>query len=345
MLNNILSSENRILGLDIGSANIKMTEIRHSGNKKELVTYGVYSHNESLEGYWDSAKIEKFTKIIEAIRKNANFKTLKTVVALQAKYVFVTTMDFDSSWNKKMIQEEINRQAKYFLPYPPDEMKVSWNLVQTQNNVTSLTGKQRVIINALPNFVISNLTSLLNRCNLEGVAFENQTLSIARAILGGSKQNTILIDMGAASTTYSIIIDGTVRNSYTSNMGIKKLDESIASSLGINLEHAENFKKDLAFVNLFELPQEISSHLALVKSELKSFYQQNVKIAQVPQQVIITGGGTLTPGLIDFLKKDIPIPVIQSKIEVDLNLDDLKKLSFSPLESEFATAIGLALRA
>jgi type IV pilus assembly protein PilM len=341
----MLNNEKRILGLDIGSSNLKMVEIKHNGDTKELVTYGVYKHELNLDGFWDNDKIDKFAKTIELIRKNANFKTMKTVVALPAKHVFVTTMDFEATWNKKMIQDEINRQARYFLPYPPDEMKVSWNLTATNETLVNVTGKQRVIINALPNFVVTNITNLLNRCNLEGVAFENQTLSLARAVLKGDTKNTILIDVGSVSTTYSIIINGTLRNSYTSNFGVKKLDEIIASSLGITVNQAESFKKDLSLVNLFELPLEVTNHINLIKGELSNFYQQNVKIAQNPEQVVITGGGILTPGIIQNLSKNcVPIPIYEGFVKYDLKLDGQKKLSFAPLLNQFSTAIGLALR-
>jgi type IV pilus assembly protein PilM len=348
MLNNLLNSEQRILGLDIGSTSLKMAEIRHnSDGSKELMTYGTYDHNINLEGFWEASKIEEFAKIIEIVRKNASFKTLKTVVALQAKNVFVTTMDFDTSWDKKMIQDEINRQARYFLPYPPDEMKVSWNVVPTSKEISSVTGKQRIVINALPNFVINNLTNLLNRCNLEGVAFENQTLSISRSILNNDKKSTILVDLGSNSTTYSIIIDGVLRNSYTSSVGLNKLDENIANSLGINIELAENFKKDISLVNLYDLPSEFTNHLTLIRSELINFYQQNVKIAQTPEQILITGGGSLTAGLLNFLTnspQSLQVPIKEAKIAVDLKFDKFLQQSFSPLIPSFATSIGLALR-
>jgi type IV pilus assembly protein PilM len=348
MLTNVLNNEKRVLGLDIGSSNLKMVEIKHNSataNSMELVTYGVYKHDLNLDGFWDNEKIDKFAKTIELIRKNANFKTMKTVVALPAKHVFVTTMDFEASWSKKMIQDEINRQARYFLPYPPDEMKVSWNLTATNETLVNITGKQRVIINALPNFVVTNITNLLNRCNLEGVAFENQTLSLARAVLKDDKKNTILVDIGSVSTTYSIIVDGTLRNSYTSSFGVRKLDEILSSSLGISVNQAESFKKDLGLVNLFELPNEVINHINLIKGELASFYQQNVKIAQNPEQVIVTGGGVLTPGIISSLGKNcIPIPIYEGKVKFDLQLTGQKKLSFAPLLTQFSTAIGLALR-
>jgi type IV pilus assembly protein PilM len=339
----MIFSDKKLLGLDIGSNTLKMVEIKHSNSKKELVTYAVAEHEVDLEGYWDQGKIAKFSEIITKIRKDANFSTLKTVVALQSKHVFVTTMDFELGWNKKMIQEEINRQAKFFLPYPPDEMRLSWNVIPFNQGVSSLTGKQRVVINALPNFVVENITNLLNKCGLEGVALENQTVSLTRALLKDQRKSTIIVDLGHDSTTYSIVIDNVLRNSFTSNIGYKKLDETLQASLGVALEVADNFKRDLGLVNLFDLPKELSDHHNLIKTELKNFYEQNLKIAQIPEQIIITGGGVNTAGFKDSIK-DFPVPVVFGKIAIDLSMDEFKKQAFAPLASSLTSAVGLASR-
>ncbi len=340
----MIFADKKILGLDIGSNCLKIVEIKHTSNRKELVTFALAEHEVDLDGYWDASKIQDLVKLINEVRSKAGFTSLKTVVALQAKHVFVTSMDFELGWNKRMIQEEINRQSKFFLPYPPDEMRLSWNVIPTNQRISSLTGKQRVVINALPNFVIENITNLLNKCNLEGIALENQTVSLTRAFLKNDKKSTIIVDLGSENTTYSIIIDGVLRNSFTSSIGLLRLDEALQNSLGITRKSAENFKKDLSLVNLFELPKEFTNHISLIKSELKNFYDQNIKIAQIPEQVILTGGGVLTAGLVKLLSTDFPITVKVGEITKDFHIDEQKQKSLSPLSSSLSSAIGLALR-
>jgi type IV pilus assembly protein PilM len=339
----MIFTDKKILGLDIGSNCLKIVEVKHANNRKELVTFALAEHDIDLDGYWDGTKILELVKIINEVRTKAGISSLKTVVALQAKHVFVTSMDFELGWNKKMIQEEINRQSKFFLPYPPDEMRLSWNVIPTNQRVTSLTGKQRVVINALPNFVIENITNLLNKCNLEGVALENQTVSLTRAFLKNDRKSSIIVDLGNETTTYSIIIDGVLRNSFTSTIGLVRLDEALQNSLGVTRKNAENFKKDLGLVNLFDLPKEFSNHILLIKSELKNFYDQNLKIAQTPEQVILTGGGVLTAGLLQSLV-EFPIPVKIGDVNKEIYIDELKLKSISPLISSLSSAIGLAIR-
>lgn len=128
-------SNANVIGLDIGSESIKMVEIAHENNRMELATYGVAKHNLNIDGYWGSSKLRPLATIIEDILDSGNFSGIKTVMSVRSKDVYVTTMDFDANWGKKRIENEIHKQASYFLPYPPDEMRLSWSLL---NNDRSL---------------------------------------------------------------------------------------------------------------------------------------------------------------------------------------------------------------
>ena len=209
----MFSSNKAIIGLDIGADSIKMVEVNHNGQQKEITTYGIAKHTVGVDGYWDGSRLRQIATIVEDILDSGNFIGTKTIMSVQSKDVYVTTMDFDAGWNKKMIQDEIDRQAPYFLPYPPDEMRLSWSLIQNDPRVMKFTGKQRVIINALPDFVIENSKNLLEHCNLDGLALENQTISQIRCALSPDAGNTILVDIGGKNTTFSIIVDGILRSS------------------------------------------------------------------------------------------------------------------------------------
>ncbi|MEM1312625.1 MAG: pilus assembly protein PilM [Patescibacteria group bacterium] len=336
-------SDKTLIGLDIGTDSVKMVEIGHSGQAPELVTYGMAKHSLLLEGYWDSTKLRQLSTIIEDIMSFGNFAGVKTVISVQSKDVYVTTMDFEASWNKKLIQEEIDKQAAYFLPYPPDEMRLSWSIIENDPRIKAYTGKQRVIINALPEFVIENSKNLLEHVNLDGVALENQTLSQIRSTLNPDNGNTLLVDIGAKQTTFSIIVDGFLRASSHIPVGGAKTSLELSKSLGIDITIAENFKRDLNLVNLFSIPKELIDTYTVIKSELQTFYELNKKVAQDPQKVVVTGGGILIAGFLEFLK-DFPVPVYLGNClrNIKVNPDILPYIL--PQSSSLSTALGLGLK-
>jgi len=336
-------SDKTIIGLDIGSDSIKMVEIIHTKKGKQLETYGVAKHNLGLNGYWDSARLRQIGNIITEIMQAGNFSGVKTVMSVQSKDVYVTTMDFEASWNKKQIQEEIDKQAAYFLPYPPDEMRLSWSLIKNDPRITAYTGKQRVIINALPDFVIENSKNLLEHVNLDGAALENQTISQIRACLTPDQGNTVLVDVGGKNTTFSIVVDGVLRSSSHIPIGTDKITEDLSKSLGVENSIAEFFKMDINLVNLFTLPKEVMENLTILKSELSTFVELNRKVSQEPQKIVIVGGGVYSPGFVEFFKEFSTPVYIGNCLRRVLVADDYKPYVY-PIVSQLSTAIGLALR-
>jgi type IV pilus assembly protein PilM len=336
-------SDKTLIGLDIGTDSVKMVEVSHTAQAPELITYGMAKHSLTLEGYWDSTKLRQLSTIIEDIMNSGNFAGVKTVISVQSKDVYVTTMDFEASWNKKLIQEEIDKQAPYFLPYPPDEMRLSWSVIENDPRIKAYTGKQRVIINALPEFVIENSKNLLEHVNLDGVALENQTLSQIRSTLNPDAGNTLLVDIGAKQTTFSIIVDGFLRASSHIPVGGGKTSMDLSKSLGIEPNIAENFKRDLNLVNLFSIPKELIDTYTVIKSELQTFYELNKKVAQDPQKIVITGGGILIAGFLEFLK-DFPVPVYLGNCLRNIKVNPEILPYILPQSSSLSTALGLGLK-
>lgn len=336
-------SDKKLIGLDIGTDTIKMVETVSSNFGREMVTYGMAKHSLDLNGYWDSTKLRQLSTIIEDIMNSGGFSGVRTIMSVQSKDVYVTTLDFEAGWNKKLIQNEIDKQSPYFLPYPPDEMRLSWSVIENDPRIKAYTGKQRVIINALPDFVIENSKNLLEHINLDGIALENQTLSQIRSILAPDTGNTVLVDIGAKQTTFSIIVEGVLRSSSHIATGGEKITRDLAKSLGIDEPIAEYFKKDLNLVNLFDLPKEILNTLTIFKSELQTFCELNKKVAQEPQKIVLTGGALATTGLLEFLKES-PIAVYMGNSLRGVKIQESIKPYILPNSNQLSTAIGLAIK-
>ncbi len=337
-----LFSDNILIGLDIGSSSIKMAEIRHSKKGLELVTFGSASHNVDLEGHWDSQKLRKLAIIIDDIMTSNKFTGVRTVFSVRSKDVYVTTMDFDASWDKKRIQGEIERQAPYFLPLPPDEMRLSWKQIPMDSASTQYSDKQRISIKALPDSVIDNSKNLLEHINLDGIIIENQTESQIRSLLSADTGNTILIDIGDTQTTFNMIVNGALRSSSHINIGSGQITKDLAASLGVENDTAEYFKRDLHLINLMQLPKPILDFLKVLKVELVSFVNLNKKIGQPSNKIVVTGGGIMIPGFSEFFENfELPIYFGNALRQVIVTDDFLPIIT--PINNQFAAAIGLAL--
>lgn len=335
-------ADNVLIGLDIGSSSIKMVEIKHGKNGCELLTFGIAQHNINLNGYWDSVKLRQLSIIIEEIMRANSFSGVRTVMSVMSQHVYVTTMDFEAAWNKGKIQGEIERQAPYFLPYPPDEMRLSWRPIPIDDDIKEYTNKQRVGIKAIPDFVFDNSKNLLEHINLDGIVLEIQTESQIRALIPGDTGNTVLVDIGSTQTTFSIVIDGILRSSSHIPIGTQQITKNLGEALGIDDITAENFKKDLHLINLFQLPKPANDFLKILRTELNSFVEINKKIGQPPAKIILTGGGVLTAGLNEYFQHYEIKTYFGNPLKGLIVHGEFLPL-ITPIGNQFSTAIGMAI--
>jgi type IV pilus assembly protein PilM len=334
-------SNSEIIGLDIGSDSVKMAELSHLPTGMHLNTFGITRHSLNLDKYWNSKTLRGLATIIEDIIKKSDFTGIKTVISVKNKDVYVTTLDFDIAMDNKGIEKEIKAQAHNFLPLPPDEMRLSWSVVQSNGQ----NGKKKVIINALPESVIENTKNLLEHINLDGVALENQTLSQVRALVDpASQETTILMDIGGTHAIFSTIVSSSLRAASLVDTGTNKISNMLGLSLGVESDIGELFKRDLTLVDLKTLPIQIESYLTILRSELEHFIEQNIRAGQPPTQIIITGGGSYTPGLLNYLTATISLPIIIGDPLAGLKIDKEILPFISPVVNQLSTAIGLAKR-
>ena len=341
-------SDTTLIGLEISTTGIKLVEIKHSKSDQsaQILTFGTATHTIDLEGYWNATKLRQLSIIIEEILKKNHFTGLKTIMGIMSRHVYVTSMDFEATASKAKIQSEIDRQAPYFLPYPPDETHLSWKEAKINPTIVEYTNKKRINITALPDFVIENSKNLLEQINLDGISLENQTVSQLRSLLMGDVGNTILVDIGANQTTLSIVVDGSLRSTSQIPFGSHQITKDLASSLGLSDITAESFKQDLHLVNLFQLPKPILDFYKVLRTELSTFVELNRKIGQSPDKVILTGGGVSTAGLVEYFKDNplpnsLPIYLGNPLRNTKVNRELMPLLS--PIANQLSTAIGLAL--
>lgn len=334
-----LLKNTEVIGLDIGTHSIKMVEIDHRKNGMVLNTFATVSHSVSLDGYWNSSVLRDIATKIDKIMAKSNFVGIKTVMSIRSRDVYVTTMDFDPSLSEQSIRAEINRQAPFFLPLPPDQMRLSYDLVKTP----TLAGKKRIVINATPDYVVENGRNLLEHLNLDGEAIENATLSQIRAMLGNQLGAIVLVDMGGWHTVISLVINGNLRSSTYIPHGTQQIAKEIAESLGTSDEIGEEFMRDLNLVDLAHLPKPFLDYLDVIKDELRVFIELNEKVGQKAESIVFTGGGALTPGVEEYLT-DLHLPISIGNPLENLIIDDKLLPYISPVAKQMAVAIGLAKR-
>jgi len=343
----IFSSSNAYIGVDIGASAVKMVELERKGNKIELVTYGYSENLKEAAGDGWTKNSDYVIKVIDKIYKKMETSSTMAVVTLPAFSVFSSIITLPNI-DKNLLAAAVEAEAKKFIPLPLEEMILDWKIIDTKkdnndknNSTILLTGSSKKLIKRYVNIFRKTLISLTN--------LEPETFSLIRALVGGDKSTVILMEIGAVNTNIFIIKGGVPVLSRSLDIGGRSISRSIAASLNISLERAEQFKRDLGIAGGQStgdvIPKTIANAISPMIEEAKyliDLFQS--KNEEKVEKIILTGGTALLPNFANFLSEKFNLNVIVGDPWARISCRPELKPVLAEIGPRFAVAIGAALR-
>lgn len=251
---------NEILGIDIGTMNIKVVHVRKkSKNQLKVINYGI---GKTPEGCIKNGVISDFAILADNIRglieeQKISEKKVKILISASSeiisKVIFVSCVEGKKS--EEIIKVEVGRQ----IPVDINEQKLFYRITGDMEN--SKGQMLRVLVTLVPNRIIENYVKLLKQLGLTPVSIEIPYSSMARFFSKGvrildrnniyrserlidiDKGATLIADIGFETTNLSILNGGSLEFSRVILMGGRALDEFIAARLGVKCDDAERYKK------------------------------------------------------------------------------------------------------
>lgn len=346
--------EQSVLGVDIGTSSIKIIQLKKEKEKAILETYG-----EIATGPYANLKVGQVSKlsedaIAEALKdvlKEANAKARTASVAIPLKSSFVTIVNLPFSLDKD-ISEIIQIEARRYIPVPISEVEIDWWMLPEglEKNIDEDEKRKftRVLLVAIHKDIINIYKDIISKVNLKAKAYEIESFSMIRSCLGRESSPVAVVDFGASTTKLAVVDYGVMRASYSINHGSQDLTLALSRSLNIDFGRAEEMKRE---IGLSDLPEHkdviavIEPVLDYVFSEANRFVKDfQKKYHRSVGKIILTGGGSLLKGLLDFTVKRFTLEVELAdpfaKVEYPLFLSKALK----GIGANFSIAIGLALR-
>jgi len=155
----------------------------------------------------------------------------------------------------------------------------------------------------------------------------------------------LLLDIGLQDATAVFFGMGGVFHVRHFYCGGQKVSQAIAAACGIEVEAAESLKKSGEFSE--EGERALNQVLAPFFSELKNtvvFLQQKGEIPEFPSKIIMTGGGSQTPGIAEGLSTLLGTPVEKTDLLTAGNFEIDERLRSSWDAAVMDQALALAAR-
>lgn len=350
----------KFLGVDIGTFFVKIVELKEGWRGPILKNYGelgilypeerafrVFERETLLLSDYDLAKA------IKMICSEAKIKTKEANFSIPDFSTFFTTLDLPQM-NKEEIPEAIKYEIRPHIPLPLSEITLDWAIIQGQTNKTPL----KILAVAIPNDVIEQYKEIAKMSRLDLRIVEPEVFALARALkfmikTKNSQKVAALIDLGARSTTCSILDNEVLKTSNSFNIGSSLLIETVAKSLNIDYNKAEELyisqglvpASDQTLNNSLDISKIIIPLLQEIVYETeKSFRIFSQAEAKEVDKIVLSGGMALTPGLKDYFADAFKKEVQIGNPFLNISYNSVLKDILEKKGPSFAIAVGLAMK-
>ena len=340
------------LGIDIGTSSIKIVELKNEKSYLELENYGEYRPS-SLEDkplLIESSSFfifeDELSVIIKKILKEAGIKEKKVSFSLPVFSSFFTVVEFPMM-NPEEIPGAVNFQAQQYIPVPMEDVVLDWQVIEEVEE-NRKGGKIKILLVAVPKDVIEKYSKLARDSELKLEALEIESFAFTRSLVGESKDPCLILDIGGRTSSVTIVDGGVIRFSHSLDISGFAFTKTISRKLNISIEKAEEIKKTKGIGNTSDdlvasaLYSSIDKMIFSIERFINEFHSSNPK--KKIGKIILSGGGSLMPGLKEYFLSKLKIEVEAGNPLKDVIYSSALEKFIKELGPFFATSIGLASR-
>jgi type IV pilus assembly protein PilM len=344
------ATNNRVVGIDIGSSSIKVVELQNRDNILTLTTYG------ELElGPYDTEKPVGQSVVLPAqterqalvdILRESAVKARQSVFAMPLASSFVTVMSLQTTPDED-ISSRVRVEARKYIPIPIAEVTLDWAEVETASVSDAESPTRDVLLAAIQNEALKRFTTLMQTVEFSNPPIEIECFSAIRALYTDDQPDMAIMDVGAVSTKLYIIRGGLLQRMYRVRAGGALYTEKLAADLKCSFEEAEALKRVITYEHQdFAIAQK--SHQVMYDRVLKEFHQviddYEKRSGSAVPVIQLIGGGSLFPGFDAYISSQLGRPTVLAapfnKVAYPAFMED----TMNGIGSSFAVAFGAALR-
>ncbi len=340
------SSNHNYLGIDISAPGIKMVELTRNGNQVALVSYG-FSEQKLDSQLTDMSALDvpRTATLIHQIKEKSHINANLCLASLPTASVFSSLINVNQTSNKKELEAAVNWEAKKVIPLALSDIVLDYQKVDNGR-----TDGSTILLTGAPKALIQNYISVFKAAQLNLLSIETEIFPLIRSLLGNDRSPVMIIQLGSTTTNIFIVDKSIPIINRSIGIGGNAITKTIAEHLNSSLEEAEQFKYDLMHSEAAEaktdtLPPMILEGLDPIVNEIKYIMEvYSNKENRRLEKIILTGGGSMLPGLTTYLSDKFNTNTIVGDPWFRISYPFELKPILEKIGPRLAVAIGLAMR-
>lgn len=361
------------LGVDVGGASLKLVELHNEKGRPKLVTYGYIEKATQLLKVDSPEAKQHVVDMLKKVMEKAKVSTNQVVAALPSYTVFSSIITLPEM-NPKELDAAVRWEAKKFVPMPVEKMILSWELLSNQADIENMPAQNvgqpnapaanptdmaqvktkpkkytKILLTAAPSDLVTHYIDIFKLAGMNLLKLETEAFAIERSLVGHDRAPILLVDIGATTTNITVVVASVPVINRSIDLGGQSITKTIATSLNVDPERAEQFKRDFGLIPSGatgnQIPKRIEFMVSSVVNEIRYVLNlyHNQSAARI-EKIILTGGSSWLPNLPQYLSQ-----ILNSKVIIgDPWARVIYPVELKPVLSEIgprlSVAVGLAMR-
>ncbi len=321
----ILAKKNHLIGLDIGSATIKLGELVQTKKDRILQKFGMAElpRDAVVEGLIKEPAVVADT--IKELVKDLKVKERNVATSVAGYSVIIKKITVAKATEEEL-QDSIQYEAEQYIPFDVEDVNIDFHVIgEHEENPDQMN----VMLVAAKKEIIDEYVDLLEMANLHPRVIDIDVFAMERAFEENylnEEGNIALIDIGANKMNINIVKDYMSAFTRDVSIGGEQIIREIASRFDCSFEEAEDIKlsKTKDKVPEEEVREIVYSFTSNWCDEIKraiDFYYSTYADEDI-RRIILSGGATQTAGFSELLSAETSIDVRMCNPFARMNINE-----------------------
>lgn len=343
------------LGIDLGSADIKLVEFHLENKRPKLYTYGVVATPFSLNNELSDKEIDELAKRLKLLVEKARCQSRHVCAALPNFAVFNAVVSFPPM-KRGDLERAVQWEAKKLMNLPVEEIRLEWQVLENTKKEKDGQNKNpfvNVLLLAAPVKTVERYGEVFEKAGLDLVGVETEAFALERALIGNDPAAILIVDIGGTTTDMIIVASGIPLVNRSIQAGGVSFTNELSGRLGVEPDQAEQVKRDLAALSpegqnrvIREFDGFFGQFVNEIRFSMDLYEKQKLSYARMDaiEKIILTGGSSLMPVFAKYLENALGIKTFVGDPWSRVIYPNELKALLQEIGPRFSVAIGLAMK-
>ena len=343
------------LGIDLGSAEIKLVEFHIENKRPKLYTYGSVAAPFSINNDLSDKEVDELAKRLKLLVEKSRCQSKHVCAALPNFMVFNAVVSFPPM-KRGDLERAVQWEAKKLMNLPVEEIRLEWQVLESNKKDKEAQSRNpfvNVLLLAAPVKTVERYGEVFEKAGLDLIGIETEAFALEGALIGNDPSAILIVDVGGETCNMIVVSSGIPLVNRSIQVGGVSFSKELVRRLGIDTQEAEQVKRDLAALPkdaqngiIREFDGFFGQFINEIRFSMDLYEKQKLSYARMDavEKIILTGGSSLLPAFGQYLDNALGVKTFLGDPWARVIYPNELKALLQEVGPRFSVAIGLAMK-